>query len=182
MEVFDTLTPGNDPSQRNIRTLRQYLRRADGEMVPIELSVNRIDTPDSDLIVITFRDISQQLGYEEQIRHNAFYDDLTGLANRALFFDRLDNSLNRRRRGNVEPFAVAFLDLDGFSAVNEGLGHEIGDVVIREVADRLEQTIRPDDTISRFSGDIFAILLDHPGREPNPEGAGRPDGSECDNR
>lgn len=160
METFNTCNPGNEPGQQNIRGLRQYLRKTGGHLIPIELSVNRIENHEADLLVITFRDISQQLGYEEQIRHNAFFDALTGLPNRALFFDRLDSSLNRRRRGSKELFAVAFLDLDGFSVVNEGLGHETGDVVIRKVAKRLEQTVRPDDTMCRFSGDIFAILLD----------------------
>lgn len=140
--------------------MRQYLRRADGALIPVELSVNRIDNSEADLIVATFRDISQQLSYEEQIRHNAFFDGLTGLPNRALFFDRLESSINRRRRGRREPFAVAFIDLDKFAVVNEGLGHETGDRVIDEVARRLEQTVRPDDTLSRFSGDVFAVLLD----------------------
>lgn len=159
-EVFDTANPGKNPAHQNFRNLRQYLRKSGGQLMPIELSVSRIEHHDADLMVITFRDISQQLSYEEQIRQNAFFDSLTGLPNRALFFDRLDSSLNRRRRGSKEPFAVAFLDLDAFSTVNEGLGHETGDVVIREVARLLEQTVRPDDTLSRFSGDIFAILLD----------------------
>ena len=158
MKVFDTANPDRDAG--NFRYQRQYLRRAGGHLVPIELSVNRIESQESDLLVITFRDISQQLGYEEKIRHSAFFDDLTGLPNRALFFDRLDSSLNRRRRMSRDAFAVAFLDLDGFSAVNEGLGHETGDEVIRQIAARLDQTVRPDDTLSRFSGDIFAVLLD----------------------
>ncbi|HKI73910.1 MAG TPA: EAL domain-containing protein, partial [Pseudomonadales bacterium] len=159
MSVFDTRNPGAE-GQCNIRYMRQYLRKSGGYLVPIELSVSKIESQDSDLIVITFRDISQQLSYEEQIRHSAFFDDLTGLPNRALFFDRLEGSLNRRKRAQGEPFAVAFLDLDGFSAINEGLGHETGDEVIKVVAQRLEDTVRPDDTMSRFSGDIFAVLLD----------------------
>ncbi len=144
----------------NGRYVRQYLRRPGGELKPIELCVNRIENHRSELIVITFRDISQQLGYEEQIRHNAFFDGLTGLPNRALFFDRLENALNHRSRSHDAPFAVAFLDLDKFGVVNEGLGHDSGDRVIDEVARRLERSLRPDDTLSRFSGDIFAILLD----------------------
>lgn len=160
MQVFDTANPARDAESGNIRYQRQYLRRPGGNLVPIELSVNRIESQASDLFVITFRDISQQLGYEEKIRHSAFFDDLTGLPNRALFFDRLDSSINRRRRSGHGTFAVAFIDLDGFSAINEGLGHDTGDEVIRQIAERLEHTVRPDDTLSRFSGDIFAVVLD----------------------
>lgn len=88
---------------------------------------------------------------------------MTELPNRSLFVDRLDSSLNRRRRSRgdePEQFAVLFIDLDSFGVINEGLGHDQGDVLIREVAERLTHTVRPDDTVSRFSGDIFAVLLD----------------------
>ena len=140
--------------------VRQYMQRTDGELVPIELSISTLANDSSDLIVVTFRDIGQQLNYEEKIRVSAFYDDLTELPNRALFIDRLDSSINRRKRGTQGDFAVAFIDLDGFSAINEGLGHEEGDKVLAEISERISDTVRPDDTVSRFSGDIFAVLLD----------------------
>ncbi len=149
--MFQSKTPIN---------CRQILTKPDGQQVPIELSVNQLEDSLSDLMVITFRDISQQLSYEETIRKNAFFDGLTELPNRSLFADRLDSSLNRRKRGKKEDFAVLFLDLDGFGVVNDGLGHEQGDKLITEIARRLEKTVRPDDTVSRFSGDIFAVLLD----------------------
>ncbi len=139
---------------------RQYLKRPDGAWVPIEISATTLEDCTSDLVVITFRDISQQLNYEETIRRNAFFDSLTGLPNRSLFVDRLDSSLNRRKRGTHEDFAVLFLDLDGFGVINDGLGHEQGDHLISEVGRRIANTVRPDDTVSRFSGDIYAILLD----------------------
>lgn len=145
---------------QKVSGVRQYMQRTDGELLPIELSVSALANDASDLIVVTFRDISQQLDYEEKIRVNAFYDDLTGLPNRALFIDRLDSSINRRKRGTLGDFAVAFIDLDGFGAINEGLGHEEGDKVLAAMSARLADTVRPDDTVSRFSGDIFAILLD----------------------
>lgn len=139
--------------------LRQRLMRTDGRSVPIELSANFLEE-DSNLTVITFRDISQQLGYEETIQKNAFFDGLTELPNRALFVDRLDGSINRRKRGRTEHFSALFIGLDGFAVINEGFGHDIGDMVINEVGERIAKTIRPDDTVSRFSGDIFAVLLD----------------------
>ncbi len=157
---FDTTMSDQSPDQVDIQYMRHYLRRPGNALLPIELSVNKIPNDESDLMVITFRDISQQLSYEEQIRHNAFFDALTGLPNRALFFDRLESSLNRRKRGAQGHFAVAFLDVDGFGVINEGLGHDVGDKLIGVIADRLQSTVRPDDTLSRFSGDIFAILLD----------------------
>ncbi|HIE83950.1 MAG TPA: diguanylate cyclase, partial [Dehalococcoidia bacterium] len=110
--------------------------------------------------MITFRDISKQMEYEEQIRRSAFYDDLTELPNRTLFINRLERSIKRRKRGANQQFAVAFLDLDGFAAINEGLGHEVGDEVLMEISSRITQTIRPDDTISRFSSKVFAVLFD----------------------
>ncbi len=140
--------------------IRQRLTRFDGRKVPIELSANFLEE-DANLTVITFRDISQQLGYEETIQRNAFFDGLTELPNRALFVDRLDGSINRRKRGGRPgQFSVLFLGLDGFAVINEGFGHDIGDMVINEIGQRIAKSIRPDDTVSRFSGDIFAVLLD----------------------
>lgn len=140
--------------------IRQRLTRFDGRKLPIELSANFLEE-DANLTVITFRDISQQLGYEETIQRNAFFDGLTELPNRALFVDRLDGSINRRKRGGRPgQFSVLFLGLDGFAVINEGFGHDIGDMVISEIGERIAKSIRPDDTVSRFSGDIFAVLLD----------------------
>ena len=158
--MFDTGSLDRDVEDLEVRGLRQYIKRADGQLLPIELTTKVIESQDTELLVFTFRDISQQLNYEEQIRHNAFFDHLTMLPNRALFFDRLDSSINRRKRGSDDHFAVVFFDLDGFSAINEGLGHDVGDKVIHEVGARFSQTVRPDDTVSRFSGDIFAVLFD----------------------
>ena len=148
-----------DPDDGPSRT-RFYLTQENGYRIPIEMSVSRIEELESSLMVITFRDISQQLSDEETIRKNAFFDDLTELPNRSLFVDRLDSSLNRRKRGKQQEFAVLFLDLDGFGFINDGLGHDRGDYVINEIGRRLVKAVRPDDTVSRFSGDIFAILLD----------------------
>ena len=148
-----------NPDQR-IMNLRQTLRTADGTERPIEVSSKVITSDQEELVVITFRDISRQIQYEDKIRHNAFYDDLTELPNRALFINRLESAINRRKRGAKDHFAVVFLGLDGFAAINEGLGHEVGDKVLTEVSKRLRLTVRPDDTISRFSGDIYAILLE----------------------
>ena len=92
-----------------------------------------------------------------QLEHLATHDPLTGLANRTLFLDRLEQAraVCQRHGGR---FAVLFFDLDGFKTINDGLGHETGDEVLREIADRLQHTVRPTDTLSRFGGDEFAML------------------------
>jgi len=157
--AINLLNPQTFAYWKQFSGLRQLLVRPDGRRVPIELSANFLDD-DEHLTVVTFRDISQQLSYEETIQRNAFFDGLTELPNRALFIDRLDSSINRRKRGKPDHFSVVFVDLDGFAVINEGLGHDVGDQVINEVGQRIAKTIRPDDTVSRFSGDIFAVLLD----------------------
>jgi diguanylate cyclase (GGDEF)-like protein len=96
---------------------------------------------------------------EQELAHRAFHDSLTGLANRALFVDRLDHALRRDARLGLDP-AVVYLDLDGFKNVNDSLGHEAGDQLLREIGRRLTSAVRAADTIARLGGDEFAILID----------------------
>lgn len=157
--AINLLNPETFVYWKQFSGMRQLLVRPDGTRIPIELSANSLDDGEH-LTVVTFRDISQQLNYEETIQQNAFYDGLTELPNRSLFVDRLDSSIKRRKRGRPDHFSVVFVDIDGFAVINEGLGHDVGDQIINEVGKRIAKTIRPDDTVSRFSGDIFALLLD----------------------
>ena len=103
-------------------------------------------------------DISERKRVEEQVRHQAEHDALTGLPNRALFLDRMHHALATWRRQR-DSFAVLFLDLDRFKAINDNNGHQAGDAVLREVAARLRGCVRRVDTICRLGGDEFVVLL-----------------------
>jgi len=96
---------------------------------------------------------------EEQLRHNAFHDALTGLPNRALFMDRLEQAVKQAKRHKNHLFALLFLDLDRFKIVNDSLGHLMGDELLIAIARRLERCLRAGDTIARLGGDEFVILL-----------------------
>jgi diguanylate cyclase (GGDEF)-like protein/PAS domain S-box-containing protein len=105
-------------------------------------------------------DVNARKHAEEQLLHDAFYDALTGLPNRALFMDRLGSSLRRMRRSQGYSCSVLFLDLDRFKVINDSLGHTVGDTVLVETARRLEQYIRQGDTVARLGGDEFVMLFE----------------------
>lgn len=108
--------------------------------------------------VLVFRDVTDRRELEQELRRLAYTDRLTGLPNRALFYDRLEQALVMARRRNA-PVAVLFLDLDRFKIINDSLGHTIGDEVLVAVARRLRRCLRAEDTLARLGGDEFAILL-----------------------
>ena len=104
-------------------------------------------------------DITARKLAEEQLAYGALHDVLTGLPNRALFMDRLEHRLELTKRHPDQLFAVMFIDLDRFKVVNDSLGHAVGDQLLIATAQRLQQCVRPEDTVSRLGGDEFAILL-----------------------
>jgi diguanylate cyclase (GGDEF)-like protein/PAS domain S-box-containing protein len=109
---------------------------------------------------LSFRDITDRKAMEEQLRHQALHDPLTNLANRTLCLDRLSQAMRRAKRRENYFFSVVFLDLDRFKIINDSLGHRFGDMVLTETAIRLTGEMRGLDTVSRFGGDEFVLLLD----------------------
>ncbi len=133
----------------------------DGHRIAVGLTVSPTLDPDGRLTgaALIVRDISERKELEQQLTRQAFHDGLTGLANRALFRDRVEHALTRAGR-HATGIAVLFLDLDGFKTVNDSFGHASGDLLLLATAGRLRGCVRPGDTVARLGGDEFAILID----------------------
>ena len=136
------------------------VRHADGSWRFLQsIITNLIHEPSVGGLVLNSRDITDQKTLEDQLRHQAFHDQLTGLANRALFLEHLDQALRRQSRMGGE-LAVLFIDLDEFKNVNDLHGHTLGDELLRQAAERLRTTLRDADAIARIGGDEFAALFE----------------------
>ena len=146
---------GDPPSEMVLRMTNRF-----GEVRSLEAHITDLRN-DRRIkgVVLNARDITERVQLEEELTRQAFHDGLTDLANRALFRDRLDQSLARGAR-SAGTVCVLLIDLDGFKQVNDTLGHDAGDHLLQEVARRFAETSRPGDTLARLGGDEFALLLE----------------------
>jgi diguanylate cyclase (GGDEF)-like protein/PAS domain S-box-containing protein len=150
--------------------IESRMRHRDDFWLHIEtLRTDLMHDPNVKGIVLNSRDVSERKAVEEQLAHQAFHDSITGLANRALFRDRVEHALERLTRNDL-PMSVLFMDLDDFKTINDSLGHAAGDRLLSEVGERLRTCLRTPDTAARLGGDEFGILLEDGG-----EGVGAAD-------
>lgn len=155
--LLDRMTDEDDGSEQEGGTrISCRFRASDGTWRPTE-SVAARHVRDDDLVLVTIRDLSDQVALRNQVTHLTFHDGVTGLPNRAYFEERARDVLSRRGAGGT---AVIFLDLDGFTSVNDSVGHASGDHLLGQAARRLRSAVRADDTLARWGGDEFAVLLE----------------------
>jgi diguanylate cyclase (GGDEF)-like protein/PAS domain S-box-containing protein len=138
------------------------IRSGAGEWLHVESTVNR----HRDGLILNSRDVTERVRLQAQLQHNAFHDPLTDLPNRSLFAQRVGGALGDRGAGPARAagdpgrtVAVLFVDLDGFKAVNDSVGHQAGDELLVQAAGRLRRAVRSGDTVARFGGDEFAVLV-----------------------
>ncbi|MFJ9341708.1 putative bifunctional diguanylate cyclase/phosphodiesterase [Streptomyces sp. NPDC101733] len=147
---FLAAPPAEEPTTR----IECRFRSGDGEWLNVESTVNRHQGG----LILNSRDVTERVRLQAQLQHSAEHDPLTDLPNRALFTRRVRQALTGRRAGDHSS-AVLFIDLDGFKAVNDTIGHQAGDELLVEAAHRLQDAVRAGDTAARLGGDEFAALI-----------------------
>ena len=125
---------------------------------PLEISITLNQDKIGTTFTIILRDITSYRKKEDELKHQAYFDQLTGIPNRTLLFDRAENALNQAIRAK-EKLAVIFIDLDGFKDINDKYGHETGDIFLKRISQRFINSARKSDTVSRIGGDEFIILM-----------------------
>ncbi|MFC2165666.1 diguanylate cyclase domain-containing protein [Acidobacteriota bacterium] len=167
LSLYDFVANGEDDIyQKIIQFLKdrnnymgelQY-RRKEGTLVDVEISVNLISFRGKKVFCVISRDITPRKLAEKQLIHTATHDQLTGLTNRLLFYDRIAVELARARR-NQTKIALIYIDLDNFKVINDTLGHSAGDQLLKDVAERLSHLLRESDTLARMGGDEFMYII-----------------------
>ncbi|MFO1068013.1 MAG: EAL domain-containing protein [Geminicoccaceae bacterium] len=158
-----TIQPGSllrllhERAERAGETVELFARRPSGEVVPVEVTVMPMAAPEGRVLLLIVRDVTERRQTEETLRSLAYIDPLTALPNRLLFHDRLNQAVERARRTR-QMLAVMLVDLDRFKLVNDSLGLEKGDQMLRAVGERLAGALRRSDTIARLGGDEFLVL------------------------
>jgi diguanylate cyclase (GGDEF)-like protein/PAS domain S-box-containing protein len=150
--------------QETTRDWRHQLK--DGRLIYVDVTSHPLAFGGRPASLVLAQDITERRELDQRLRHQAFHDPLTGLANRALFRDRVDHALQRDRRRAVSS-AVVFIDLDNFKTINDSVGHNAGDAVLVEFSRRLNTAVRPGDTAARLGGDEFGILVEALPNESN---------------
>jgi diguanylate cyclase (GGDEF)-like protein/PAS domain S-box-containing protein len=162
-QVLQFLTLSGREGATSTGLIESRMRHRDDFWLHIEtLRTDLMHDPNVKGIVLNSRDVSERKAFEEQLSHQAFHDSITGLANRALFRDRVEHALERLTR-DADPVSVLFMDLDDFKTINDSLGHAAGDRLLGEVGERLRTCLRTPDTAARLGGDEFAILIEDGG-------------------
>jgi len=139
--------------------------RSNGKEFPVELAITRMGTAEPPMFTGFIRDITERKAAEADIEHLAFYDPLTHLPNRRLLLDRLQHALVARKRSRRQA-ALLFIDLDGFKGLNDSQGHDVGDMLLQQVAQRLLSVVREVDTVARLGGDEFVVVLEELSEDP----------------
>lgn len=161
---FLAAPPGDEPATRiDCRIRSGHARDGQEGWLHVESTVNRYQGG----LIFNSRDITERVRLQAQLQHNASHDPLTDLPNRALFTERVGNALTGRRAADARA-AVLYVDLDGFKAVNDSAGHQVGDDLLVQAARRLRDSLRAGDTAARLGGDEFAALVCAPGPAPAP--------------
>lgn len=132
---------------------------AEGKALALELQGRRVQIAGQPHVLCVVNDVTEQRRIARELEFLAYHDPLTGLPNRAMFFDLMSRTMARYRRSD-KPFAVLMVDLDGFKAANDRFGHEAGDLVLQTVAGRMRSAVREVDTVARMGGDEFVVLLE----------------------